>query len=51
MDAVNIPETAEAEAGERPWWRGLTRYQWLVFVVASLGWLFDCMDQQIFNLA
>ncbi len=34
-----------------PWWRELTRYQWFVFVVASLGWLFDTMDQQLFNLA
>ena len=34
-----------------PWWQLLTRYHWLVLGVASLGWLFDCMDQQIFNLA
>jgi MFS family permease len=34
-----------------PWWKGLSRYQWFVFVVASLGWLFDTMDQQLFNLA
>jgi len=33
------------------WWKELTRYQWFVFVVASLGWLFDTMDQQLFNLA
>ena len=29
----------------------MTRYQWFVFTVASLGWLFDTMDQQLFNLA
>jgi MFS family permease len=34
-----------------PWWKGLTSYQWFVFAVASLGWLFDTMDQQLFNLA
>ena len=34
-----------------PWWKELTRYQWFVFTVASLGWLFDTMDQQFFNLA
>jgi MFS family permease len=34
-----------------PWWKELTRYQWFVFIVASLGWLFDTMDQQLFNLA
>jgi MFS family permease len=37
--------------GEVPWWREITRYQWFVFIVASLGWLFDTMDQQLFNLA
>ncbi len=35
----------------QPWWRALTREHWFVFVVASLAWLFDCMDQQFFNLA
>eukprot|EP01035_Chromulina_nebulosa_P042517 gene42517-57559_t len=32
-------------------WRSLlTRDHWFVFSVASLAWLFDCMDQQFFNL-
>lgn len=35
----------------RPWWLLLNRYHWFVFVVASLGWLFDTMDQQLFNIA
>ena len=35
----------------QPWWRTLTREQWFVFTVASLAWLFDCLDQQLFNLA
>jgi len=34
-----------------PWWRTLTREHWFVFSIASLAWLFDCMDQQFFNLA
>jgi MFS family permease len=29
----------------------LTRYHWFVLVVAALGWLFDCLDQQLFILA
>src|SRR3954469_21489025 len=33
------------------WTRLLTREHWFVFIVASLAWLFDCMDQQFFNLA
>jgi len=35
----------------RPWYKELTRYHWFVFIVAALGWLFDTMDQQLFNLA
>src|SRR5436190_4012092 len=35
----------------QPWWRTFNREHWFVFIVASLAWLFDCMDQQFFNLA
>lgn len=35
----------------RPWYAELNRYHWFVLVVAALGWLFDTMDQQLFNLA
>lgn len=34
-----------------PWWRELNRYHWFVLIVAALGWLFDCLDQQLFLLA
>ena len=34
-----------------PWYRDLTPYHWFVFTVASLAWLFDCLDQQLFILA
>ncbi len=52
MQFDDAPEAAAAAGrDDRPWWKGLTRYQWFVFIVASLGWLFDTMDQQLFNLA
>jgi MFS family permease len=35
----------------KPWWAELTRYHWFVLAVAALGWMFDCLDQQLFNLA
>jgi MFS family permease len=35
----------------KPWWYELTSYHWFVLVVAALGWLFDTMDQQLFNIA
>jgi MFS family permease len=34
-----------------PWYKLLTRYHWFVLLVAALGWLFDCLDQQLFVLA
>jgi MFS family permease len=36
-------------ATERPWYRELNRYHWFVLVVCTLGWMFDCLDQQLFN--
>lgn len=34
-----------------PWYKGMTRYHWFVLTVAALGWLFDCLDQQLFILS
>lgn len=31
-------------------WEGVTPYHWTVLIIASSGWLFDCMDQRIFVL-
>jgi MFS family permease len=30
---------------------GVTWYHWVVVIIASCGWLFDCMDQRLFVLA
>lgn len=52
FESLSSPNEAvprDPDAG--PWYRGLTGYHWFVFIVASLGWLFDTMDQQLFNLA
>ena len=35
----------------RPWYKTLNGYHWFVLIVAALGWLFDCLDQQLFILA
>jgi MFS family permease len=32
----------------RHWYSGITAYQWLVLVLASLGWVFDVFEGQIF---
>lgn len=33
-----------------PWHADVTRYQWLVLVIASAGWVFDAFEGQLFNL-
>jgi MFS family permease len=37
---------------EKPqkWYQGIDRYCWIVLTVAALGWLFDTMDQNLYNL-
>jgi len=32
----------------KPWYDGITRYQWLVLTIACLGWIFDVFEGQIF---
>lgn len=46
---VNPDTPSNAAAGSV--FDGVTPYHWLVVIVASLGWLFDCMDQRLFVLA
>src|SRR5262245_3822438 len=49
MEAENVEREAVVASGG--WWREMTRYHWWVFSVATLGWLFDSMDQRLFVLA
>ena len=32
------------------WYQGVSRYEWLVLIIASAGWIFDVYEGQIFNL-
>ena len=41
------PIIASLEPNRR-WYEGITRYQWLVLLIASLGWVFDVFEGQIF---
>ena len=38
------------ETTAQPWFRQLNSYHWLVLIVATMAWAFDCLSQQIFNL-
>ncbi|MBP85080.1 MAG: MFS transporter [Verrucomicrobiales bacterium] len=37
-------------ASDTKWYHGITRYEWLVLIIASAGWIFDVYEGQIFNL-
>jgi len=32
------------------WYQGITRYQWLILIIACAGWIFDVYEGQIFNI-
>ena len=48
MAATMAPDLQAPGAG--PWWKSMGRHHWMVLAIASLSWLFDCMDQRFFNL-
>lgn len=38
----------EQSDDNKPWYAEVSRYQWLALVIASLGWVFDVFEGQIF---
>lgn len=44
-------DNSSSNSYKGPWYGEMTRYHWFVLMVAALGWLFDCLDQQLFILA
>src|SRR5258705_10260655 len=52
-DSPSVSSTVSSASlsTDLPWWKTLNRYHWFVFLVASLAWLFDCLDQHLFILA
>ncbi len=43
------PSSEPQLSSGRPWYRDLNSYHWFVLTVCTLGWMFDCLDQQLFN--
>src|SRR6185312_6758962 len=48
---ANVSPRPGADSRKYAWYRDLTRYHWFVLIVAIMGWMFDTMAQQLFNLA
>jgi MFS family permease len=36
---------------QKPWYREMRGYHWWILCVATMGWMFDTMDQRLFVLA
>jgi MFS family permease len=54
MHFTDSPKTSAEPSAPATGWkslRELNRYHWFVFVVASLAWVLDCMDQQLFTVS
>jgi MFS family permease len=50
MPISPAPENGgEHAAAERPWFAGISAYQWLVLLIACLGWIFDVFEGQIYE--
>jgi MFS family permease len=45
------PPSPPSASSSRRWWRELTGYHWFVLTVASMAWVLDCMDQQLFTVS
>src|SRR3954469_18750332 len=46
---MHSPTATDLENGQ-PWYASVTRYEWLVLIIASAGWVFDQYESQIFVL-
>ncbi|HOB99823.1 MAG TPA: MFS transporter [Verrucomicrobiota bacterium] len=42
---------ADQSAPSQSIFANVTFYHWMVVIIASCGWLFDCMDQRLFTMA
>jgi len=40
----------DTEQVNRKWYQGISRYQWIILVIACAGWIFDVYEGQIFNI-
>lgn len=48
---ASLVPSAPIDPVGKPMPERVTSYHWIVIILASAGWLFDCMDQRIFALA
>jgi MFS family permease len=49
-DSTSGTSSIDSQQGHKSWFYQLNRYQWFVLTVCTLGWVFDTMGQQLFNV-
>lgn len=47
-DSSTSPDSQPSSMPGQKWYSGISQYQWLVLTIASLGWIFDVFEGQIF---
>lgn len=50
----SLPSSPADTASPKPsghWYSDMTKYHWLVVILCTCGWTFDCFDQQLFSLS
>src|SRR5437899_2338232 len=50
MTSDNPASTEPRKVSLTPWYHEVTRYQWLVLLLSSAGWVFDVFESQVFNI-
>ena len=48
MTAPPVESSDSPTSSNLKWYEGITSYQWLVLLIASLGWVFDVFEGQVF---
>jgi len=49
MTELKTADPSPSTAVSSPWYADVTRYQWLVLLIACLGWIFDVFEGQIYE--
>jgi len=44
IETPSMLATPDIHDDQQKWFEGITRYQWVVLIIASLGWVFDVFE-------
>ena len=47
---MKMAESGISSQNSLRWYHGISRYQWLILIIACAGWIFDVYEGQIFNI-